>query len=99
MIVINFLNYDLYLCPGFWQRKIFMSVLERVQAIIVKELAVDGSRVVEQAMLVNDLDADSLNKFSILAAIEEEFGVELDPEKSMEAETIGDLIKLIEEGL
>jgi acyl carrier protein len=73
-----------------------MSVFERVQTIIVKELAVDESKVTEQAMLVNDLDADSLNKFSIIAAIEEAFGVELDPEKSMEAETVGDLIKLIE---
>lgn len=73
-----------------------MSVFERVRTIIVKELAVDKSRVVEQALLVDDLDADSLNKFSILAAIEEVFGAELDPEKSMEAETVGDLIRLIE---
>ncbi|GBE56037.1 MAG TPA: acyl carrier protein [Euryarchaeota archaeon] len=73
-----------------------MSVFERVQAIIVKELAVDESLVVEQAMLVDDLDADSLNKFSILATIEEEFGTALDYEKSMEAETVGDLLKLIE---
>ncbi len=73
-----------------------MSVFERVRTIIVKELAVDESRVVEQALLVDDLDADSLNKFSILAAIEEVFGAELDPEKSMEAETVGDLIRLIE---
>ncbi|GBE17567.1 acyl carrier protein [archaeon BMS3Abin16] len=56
----------------------------------------DESLVVEQAMLVDDLDADSLNKFSILATIEEEFGTALDYEKSMEAETVGDLLKLIE---
>jgi acyl carrier protein len=73
-----------------------MSVFERVRTIIVKELAVDESKVVESAMLVDDLDADSLNKFSIIAAIEEEFGVEMDGEKSMEAETVGDLLKLIE---
>jgi acyl carrier protein len=72
-----------------------MGVFERVQTIIVKELAVDASRVVESALLIDDLDADSLNKFSIIAAIEEEFGVELDSEKSMEAETVGDLIRLI----
>lgn len=72
-----------------------MSVFERVRKIIAKELAVDASKVVEQAILVDDLDADSLNKFSIIAAIEKEFGVELDSEKSMEAETVGDLIKLI----
>jgi len=73
-----------------------MSVFEQVRAIIVKELAVDESRVVESAILVDDLDADSLNKFSIIASIEEEFGVKLDAEKSMEAETVGELIKLIE---
>jgi acyl carrier protein len=73
-----------------------MSVFDRVRTIIVKELAVDESRVVESAVLIDDLDADSLNKFSIIAAIEEELGIELDGEKSMEAETVGDLLKLIE---
>lgn len=75
-----------------------MSVFETVRAIIVKELAVEESRVVESAMLVEDLDADSLNKFAIFSAVEDEFGVELDADATMEVETVGELLKLIERG-
>ncbi len=75
-----------------------MSVFEKLRAIIVKELAVEESRVVESAMLVEDLDADSLNKFAIFSAVEDEFGVELDADATMEVETVGELVKLIEQG-
>jgi acyl carrier protein len=77
------------------RQEIAMKVFERVRAIIVEELAVEGSEVVESAMLADDLDADSLNKFAIYSAVEEEFGIELDDEETMEIETVGDLVNLI----
>lgn len=72
-----------------------MGAFERVKAIIVKELAVEESEVVESAMLADDLDADSLNKFSIFSSVEGEFGIKLDDEETMEIETVGDLVMLI----
>ncbi|MEE8402109.1 MAG: acyl carrier protein [Candidatus Hydrothermarchaeaceae archaeon] len=72
-----------------------MGAFERVKTIIVKELAVGESEVVESAMLADDLDADSLNKFSICSSVEEEFGIKLDDEETMEIETVGDLVSLI----
>ncbi len=72
-----------------------MNAFERVRAILVKELAVGESEVVESAMLADDLDADSLNRFAIYSSVEEEFGIELDDEETMEIETVGDLVKLI----
>jgi acyl carrier protein len=67
-----------------------------MQSIIAKELAVDKSKIVESAHLTEDLDADSLNKFAIFSAVEEEFGIELDIEITMEIETVGEMVRLIE---
>ncbi|MEE8401718.1 MAG: acyl carrier protein [Candidatus Hydrothermarchaeaceae archaeon] len=72
-----------------------MAVFEKVKAIIVKELAVAKSEVSESASLGDDLDADSLNKFTIYSAVEEEFGIDLGDEETMEVETVGDLVSLI----
>jgi acyl carrier protein len=59
-------------------------------------LAIDESKVTEMSKLVDDLDADSLNKFSIVSAVEEEFKIDLDDEEAMEIETVSDLDALIE---
>jgi acyl carrier protein len=73
-----------------------MGIFERVRKIIAKELAIDESKVTEMSKLVDDLDADSLNKFSIVSAVEEEFKIDLDDEEAMEIETVSDLVALIE---
>jgi acyl carrier protein len=73
-----------------------MGTFERVRKIIAQELAIDEPKVTEMSRLVDDLDADSLNKFSIISALEEEFKIELDDEEAMEIETVNDLVKLVE---
>jgi acyl carrier protein len=73
-----------------------MGTFERVRKIIAQELAIDEYKVTEMSRLVDDLYADSLNKFSIISALEEEFEIELDDEEAMEIETVNDLVKLIE---
>jgi acyl carrier protein len=73
-----------------------MGTFERVRKIIAQELAIDEPKVTEMSRLVDDLDADSLNKFSIISALEEEFEIELDDEEAMEIETVNDLVKLVE---
>ena len=70
-----------------------MEILKRIRLIIAKELAIDGSGIAESALLEDDLGADSLNRFSIYSAVEEAFGVELDKEKAMEIETVGELVE------
>lgn len=72
-----------------------MAVFEKIREILVKELAVAKSEVLESSSLGDDLDADSLNKFTIYSAAEEEFGIDLGNEETMEIETVGDLVSLI----
>lgn len=74
-----------------------MSVFEKVKSIIVKELKIDEAKVTEDASLKDDLGADSLDAVEIIMDIEDEFGVQIDDEKSSAIATVGDLVKYITE--
>ncbi len=74
-----------------------MSIFEKVQEIIVKELKVDAAKVTLEASLKNDLGADSLDAVEIVMDIEDEFGVEIDDTKAEAISTVGDLVSYIEE--
>ncbi len=74
-----------------------MSVFEKIQEIIVKELKVDSSKVTLEASLKDDLGADSLDAVEIVMDIEDEFGVEIDDTKAEAISTVGDLVAYIEE--
>ncbi len=74
-----------------------MSIFEKIQEIIVKELKVDASKVTLEASLKDDLGADSLDAVEIVMDIEDEFGVEIDDTKAEAISTVGDLVAYIEE--
>lgn len=74
-----------------------MSVFDKVQEIIVKELKVDPAKVTLEASLKDDLGADSLDAVEIVMDIEDEFGVEIDDTKAETISTVGDLVAYIEE--
>lgn len=74
-----------------------MSIFEKIQEIIVKELKVDANKVTLDASLKDDLGADSLDAVEIVMDIEDEFGVEIDDTKAEAISTVGDLVSYIEE--
>ena len=74
-----------------------MSIFEKVQEIIVKELKVDAAKVTLEASLKDDLGADSLDAVEIVMDIEDEFGVEIDDTKAEAISRVGDLVSYIEE--
>ncbi len=63
-----------------------MSVVEKVNSIIVEQLGVDADEVTPQASFTDDLGADSLDIVELVMAFEEEFGIEIPDE---DAEKIG----------
>jgi acyl carrier protein len=69
------------------------SIEEKVKDIIVEQLGVNPEQVTPQASFIEDLGADSLDIVELVMAFEEEFSVE-DAEK---LQTVGDVIKYIEE--
>ena len=73
------------------------SVEERVKQIIVEQLGVDEGEVTASASFVDDLGADSLDTVELVMALEEEFGIEVPDEQAEKLQSVGDVIKYIED--
>jgi acyl carrier protein len=70
---------------------------QRVKEIIVEQLGVNPDQVTPQASLIEDLGADSLDAVELVMVFEEEFGTEIPDEDAEKLQTVGDIIKYLEE--
>jgi acyl carrier protein len=75
------------------------SVEERVKEIIVEQLGVNPEQVTPNAKFIEDLGADSLDTVELVMAFEEEFNVEVPDEEAEKLQTVGDVIRYIEENM
>ena len=73
------------------------SIEERVKKIIVDQLGVKPEQVTPDAKFIEDLGADSLDTVELVMALEEEFGNEIPDEQAEKLQTVGDVIKYIED--
>jgi len=73
------------------------SVQDRVKEIIVEQLGVNPDQVTPEAKFIEDLGADSLDTVELVMAFEEEFGAEIPDEDAEKLQTVGDVVKYIEE--
>ena len=73
------------------------SLDQRVKEIIVEQLGVKPEQVVPEAKFIEDLGADSLDTVELVMALEEEFGVEVPDEQAEKLQSVGDVMKYIEE--
>lgn len=75
-----------------------MDVFTKVKAIILDQLKdVDEKAVTKDASFIDDLGAESLDVIEIIMRLEEEFGIEIPDEDAENINTVGDLVKYIEE--
>ena len=70
---------------------------QRVKDIIVEQLGVKPDQVVPAAKFIEDLGADSLDTVELVMALEEEFGIEVPDEQAEKLQSVGDVIKYVEE--
>lgn len=73
------------------------SIEEKVKDIIVEQLGVNAEQVTPTAKFIEDLGADSLDTVELVMAFEEEFNVEVPDEEAEKLQTVGDVVKYIEE--
>ncbi len=71
--------------------------LTKVKEIIVDQLEVDEGQLAEAANFINDLGADSLDIVELIMAFEDGFGIEIPDEDAEKIQTVGDVVKYIEE--
>ena len=70
---------------------------DRIRDIIIEQLQVEESDVNMDTNLMKDLSADSLDAVEIIMAIEDEYGIEIPDEEAEKMQTVGDLVRYVEE--
>jgi acyl carrier protein len=70
---------------------------QRVKDIIVEQLGVKPEQVVPTAKFIEDLGADSLDTVELVMALEEEFGIEVPDDQAEKLQSVGDVLKYVEE--
>lgn len=73
------------------------SIEQRIKNIIVEQLGVNADQVTPEAKFIEDLGADSLDTVELVMALEEEFGQEIPDEEAEKLQSVGDVIKHIED--
>ena len=73
------------------------STAERINKIIVEQLGVNADQLKPEAKFIEDLGADSLDTVELGMALEEAFGTEIPDEEAEKLQTVGDVIKFIED--
>ena len=73
------------------------SVESQVKAIVAEQLGVKAEQVTNDASFVDDLGADSLDTVELVMALEEEFGHEIPDEEAEKLQSVGEVIKYIED--
>ncbi|MBR6328801.1 MAG: acyl carrier protein [Lachnospiraceae bacterium] len=71
-------------------------MLERISELIADQLGIDASEITADSRFNEDLNADSLDLFELVMAIEEEYGVEIPSEDLEKLATVNDVIEYIE---
>lgn len=79
--------------------KVSNDIFDKVKAIIVEQLGVDGEKVTPEARFREDLEADSLDLVELIMAFEEEFGGEISDEEAQGITTVGEAVAYIEKHL
>ena len=70
---------------------------DRIKKIIVEQLGVNEDQVKPEAKFIEDLGADSLDTVELVMALEEEFGTEIPDEEAEKLQSVGDVIKFIDD--
>ncbi len=72
-------------------------VFEKVKSIIMDQLDVEEDKVTLDAVIQDDLGADSLDIVDLVMSFEEEFDIEIPDDQVENIKTVGDIVKYIED--
>ena len=73
------------------------TIEQRIKDIIIEQLGVTADQVTPEAKLIEDLGADSLDTVELVMALEEEFGLEIPDDEAEKLQSVGDVIKHVED--
>lgn len=74
-----------------------MNTIDKVKEIIAEQLCISTDDIKDDANIIEDLGADSLDVVELLMTFEDEFKVSIPDEKLEELKTLPQIVKLIDE--
>ena len=72
-------------------------VFDKVKEIIMEQINVEEDAITMDTHLMRDLEADSLDAVEIIMAIEDEYDIEVPDEEAEKFQSVGDLVRYVEE--
>ncbi len=72
-----------------------VEVGDRVVKVVAETLKIEASRITDESKFVEDLGAESMQSVELIAAFEEEFGIEIDEEQALDVKTVGHAVEFI----
>jgi acyl carrier protein len=73
-----------------------MDVAERVRSIIARQFGLSVEELRDDMTFAEDLMAESVDIIELIAALEEEFGVEIPEEEAQQNKTVGQAVAYME---
>ncbi|MFW6107547.1 MAG: acyl carrier protein [bacterium] len=70
-------------------------ILDRVIHVVCGVLNIDREMVTPESNFVFDLGAESTQSVELVAAFEEEFDIEMDPDEALQVQTVGEAADFI----
>ncbi len=70
---------------------------EKIKEIIANQLGIDVDKIADDAAIIDDLGADSLDVVEMLLSIEETLGVTVPDEDAANLKTVADITEYIEQ--
>lgn len=72
-------------------------VFEKVKQIISDQFNISEDEITLSTSFTDDLNADSLDVFQVIMAIEEEFEMEISNDEAEKVSTVGDVVEYIKQ--
>ena len=70
-------------------------VLELIRTHLADELELDPSRITEATHFKQDLDADSLDLYTLVQELEDTYGVKMSDEQAARIQTVGQAVDFV----
>lgn len=70
-------------------------MFDKVKEVIEEKLNADGAEITENTSFKDDLNADSLDLFELVMALEEQFDIEIPSEDLEKLVTVGDVLNYL----
>ncbi len=76
-----------------------MNTIEKVKQLIAEQLCISTDDIKDDANIIEDLGADSLDVVELLMSFEDEFKVSIPDEKLEQLKTVNQIVSAIEENI